>query len=90
MFSGYLWLLAIRRGMSKEKVMEVCSAAIQPAGIILLVTGAGGVFKQVLVDSGVRASIENALIGAGMPIAVACLFLQVLYVLFKALRLWLV
>ena len=43
--SGY-WRLAIRRGMSKEKVMEVCSAAIQPAGIILLVTGAGGVFNR--------------------------------------------
>ncbi|MBG2963119.1 gluconate transporter [Proteus mirabilis] len=67
--------LAIRRGMSKEKVMEVCSAAIQPAGIILLVTGAGGVFKQVLVDSGVGPALGNALIGAGMPIAVACFIL---------------
>ena len=69
--------------MSKRKVMEVCSAAIQPAGIILLVTGAGGVFKQVLVDSGVGPALGNALIGAGMPIAVAFLFLQVLYVLFR-------
>ena len=63
--------LAIRRGMSKEKVMEVCSAAIQPAGIILLVTGAGGVFKQILVDSGVGPALGNSLIGAGLPIAVA-------------------
>lgn len=68
--------LAIRRGMSKEKVMEVCSAAIQPAGIILLVTGAGGVFKQVLVDSGVGPALGNALIGAGLPIAVACFVLS--------------
>lgn len=64
--------LALRRGMSKDKVMEVCSAALQPAGIILLVTGAGGVFKQVLVDSGVGPALGNALIGAGLPIAVAC------------------
>ncbi|MFI8417298.1 gluconate transporter [Serratia sp. NPDC078593] len=68
--------LAIRRGMSKEKVMEVCSAAIQPAGIILLVTGAGGVFKQVLVDSGVGPALGNSLIGAGLPIAVACFVLS--------------
>ncbi|MBD8454572.1 gluconate transporter [Serratia rubidaea] len=68
--------LAIRRGMSKDKVMEVCSAAIQPAGIILLVTGAGGVFKQVLVDSGVGPALGNALIGAGLPIAVACFVLS--------------
>ncbi|MBC8949970.1 gluconate transporter [Xenorhabdus sp. TS4] len=68
--------LAIRRGMSKDKVMEVCSAAIQPAGIILLVTGAGGVFKQVLVDSGVGPALGNALIGAGLPIALACFILS--------------
>ncbi|CAM3660976.1 gluconate transporter [Xenorhabdus thuongxuanensis] len=68
--------LAIRRGMSKEKVMEICSAAIQPAGIILLVTGAGGVFKQVLVDSGVGSALGNALIGAGLPIALACFILS--------------
>ncbi|AWK40462.1 gluconate transporter [Photorhabdus laumondii subsp. laumondii] len=67
--------LAIRRGMSKEKVMDICSSAIQPAGIILLVTGAGGVFKQVLVDSGVGPALGNALIGAGLPIALACFIL---------------
>ncbi|PHM50646.1 gluconate transporter [Xenorhabdus miraniensis] len=67
--------LAIRRGMSKDKVMDVCSAAIQPAGIILLVTGAGGVFKQILVDSGVGPALGNALVGAGLPIALACFIL---------------
>ncbi|OWO86524.1 gluconate transporter [Photorhabdus luminescens] len=67
--------LAIRCGMSKEKVMDICSSAIQPAGIILLVTGAGGVFKQVLVDSGVGPALGNALIGAGLPIALACFIL---------------
>ncbi|MDX7986960.1 gluconate transporter [Xenorhabdus sp. 12] len=67
--------LAIRRGMSKEKVMDVCSAAIQPAGIILLVTGAGGVFKQVLIDSGVGPALGNSLVDAGLPIALACFIL---------------
>ncbi|PHM36729.1 gluconate transporter [Xenorhabdus innexi] len=67
--------LAIRRGMSKDKVMDVCSSALQPAGIILLVTGAGGVFKQVLVDSGVGPALGNALVGAGLPIALACFIL---------------
>lgn len=67
--------LANRYGMSREKIMEICSAAIQPAGIILLVTGAGGVFKQILIDSGVGPSLGNSLIGAGLPIAVACFVL---------------
>ena len=30
-----------------------------PAGIIILLTGAGGVFKQVLIDSGVGEAIAN-------------------------------
>lgn len=67
--------LALRNGMSKDKVMSICNAALQPAGIILLVTGAGGVFKQVLVDSGVGPALGNALIGAGLPIALACFVL---------------
>jgi dTDP-glucose pyrophosphorylase len=34
--------LAMRQGMPKDKVMEICGHALQPAGIILLVIGAGG------------------------------------------------
>ena len=30
------------RGMSNEQTLAICSAAVQPAGIILLMTGAGG------------------------------------------------
>jgi Gnt-I system low-affinity gluconate transporter len=63
--------LAVRRGMSRGKVLEICASALQPAGIILLVTGAGGVFKQVLVDSGVGGLLGDALIGLGLPIALA-------------------
>ncbi|MDR7343985.1 Gnt-I system low-affinity gluconate transporter [Pantoea alhagi] len=67
--------LAWRQGMDKEKVMQVCGSALQPAGIILLVIGAGGVFKQVLVDSGVGPALGNALTSAGLPIALACFIL---------------
>lgn len=67
--------LGRRYGMGKDKIMEICSAAIQPAGIILLVTGAGGVFKQVLVDSGVGPALGGLLTDQGLPIAVACFVL---------------
>lgn len=67
--------LAWRQGMAKERVMEICGSALQPAGIILLVIGAGGVFKQVLVDSGVGPALGNALTGAGLPVALACFIL---------------
>ncbi|BDH44238.1 gluconate transporter [Salmonella enterica subsp. enterica serovar Choleraesuis] len=67
--------LAMRQGMAKERVMEICGQALQPAGIILLVIGAGGVFKQVLVDSGVGSALGGALTGMGLPIALTCFIL---------------
>jgi Gnt-I system low-affinity gluconate transporter len=65
------YLLGWRRGMSRDRLMDVCSAAIQPAGVIILITGAGGVFKQVLIDSGVGAALGNLLAGYGLPIVVS-------------------
>lgn len=67
--------LAMRQGMPKERVMEICGQALQPAGIILLVIGAGGVFKQILVDSGVGPALGEALTGMGLPIALTCFIL---------------
>ena len=67
--------LAVRQGMAKDKVMAICGQALQPAGIILLVIGAGGVFKQVLVDSGVGPALGEALTGMGLPIAITCFVL---------------
>ena len=48
-----LWLLGTRRGMKSEEMLKLTTKALGPAGIIILVTGAGGVLKQVLVDSGI-------------------------------------
>ncbi|BCL75110.1 gluconate transporter [Jeongeupia sp. HS-3] len=64
------YLLGVKRGMSRDQIMKICSAALEPAGIIILVTGAGGVFKQVLVDSGVGGALGNMLAGAGLPVTV--------------------
>ncbi|WP_110668748.1 gluconate:H+ symporter [Salinicola halophilus] len=61
------YCLGIRRGMAKEKVMEVATKALEPAGIIILVTGAGGVFKQVLIDSGVGEVMGNLMADSSLP-----------------------
>lgn len=47
-----MWLLGTRRGMSRERMLQLATDSLGPAGIIILVTGAGGVFKEVLVVSG--------------------------------------
>lgn len=54
------------RGLSREKVNEVATSALAPAGLIILVTGAGGVFKQVLVDSGAGKALAETLSGTGL------------------------
>ncbi|VTO14653.1 Low-affinity gluconate/H+ symporter GntU [Klebsiella variicola] len=75
----------MRQGMAKDRVMEICGHALQPAGIILLVIGAGGVFKQVLVDSGVGPALGEALTGLGLPIAITCFVWRRRCVSFRAL-----
>ncbi|MFM2481875.1 gluconate transporter [Celerinatantimonas sp. YJH-8] len=69
------YLLGHRRKMPASRVMELCSESLQPAGVIILVTGAGGVFKQVLIDSGVGAALGNMLAGSGLPIVLLAFIL---------------
>ena len=38
---------------SKEQILEISTRALGPAGIIILITGAGGVFKGVLKSTGI-------------------------------------
>ena len=36
----------------KESLLKITTKSMEPAGIIILLTGAGGVFKQVLINTG--------------------------------------
>lgn len=55
------------RGYTKEDVQSIATKALEPAGIIILITGAGGVFKQVLIDSGVGEMLGSFMQGTGLP-----------------------
>jgi len=59
-------LLGTCRGLTRERVNEVATSALAPAGIIILVTGAGGVFKQVLIDSGAGHALAKGLAETGL------------------------
>lgn len=59
LLAGYI--MGIRQGYKPDQIMRVANAALAPAGLIILVTGAGGVFKQILVDSGVGESLAALL-----------------------------
>ena len=53
------WWLGYRRGVGLEVQTRWLNAAIAGIAVILLIITAGGVFKQVLVDSGVGATIAS-------------------------------
>ncbi len=48
------------KGMTNDQIKEVSDAALTSTGLIILVTGAGGVFKQVLVDSGIGQAVGES------------------------------
>ncbi len=62
-----MYVLGIKRGFNKDQIMKLSNKALGPAGLIILVTGAGGVFKQILIDSGVGAMLAEKLADSAMP-----------------------
>jgi Gnt-I system low-affinity gluconate transporter len=68
------WLLGTRRGYSAEEVRKVATASLEPVGMIILVTGAGGVFGNVLMATGVGDALAGLMATSGMPV-VALAFL---------------
>lgn len=70
-----LWLLGVKRGVKKDQLMEVATRSLGPAGIIILITGAGGVFKGMLGKTGVGDALADLLSGFGMiPVLLAFAF----------------
>lgn len=64
---AWYWL-GIRRGVVKEVLFNVTGKSLAPAGVIILLTGAGGAFKQMLINTGAGAMLAEyfAELGLGM------------------------
>ncbi len=62
------YLLGIKRGFPKETLLNITGKALAPAGIIILLTGAGGVFKEMLVNTGTGEMLANYFSGLGISI----------------------
>jgi len=63
-----LYWLGIKRGTTKEQLSKITMESMKPAGVIILITGAGGVFKQVLIDSGVGDMLAATMQDLGLPV----------------------
>lgn len=55
------YFLGVKRGMQKEFLQKIATKSFQAAGIIILLTGAGGAFKQILINTGAGEMIADAL-----------------------------
>ncbi|KWR70021.1 transporter [Arthrobacter sp. W1] len=64
------YLLGVRSGWTSEQTGKVMDSALAPAAIVILVTGAGGVFGKVLTESGIGTVLAESLAEAGLPIIV--------------------
>lgn len=73
-----LYVLGRRRGLSKELLQKLSDKSLAPAGMIVLVTGAGGVFKQMLTITGVGDSLAYALSESGLPVLLLAFVIAVL------------
>lgn len=65
-----IYFLGTKRGVSGDTLVEISTKALGPAGIIILITGAGGVFKGVLKATGITDALEVAFGNSGIPVLV--------------------
>ena len=53
------YFLGFRQGLNKKEIKKYVEECILPVGSIILIIGAGGGFKQILIDSGIGTIIGN-------------------------------
>ncbi len=53
------YTLGVRAGYPLDKLQDLTVKALGPAGIIILITGAGGVFKEMLIATGAGEMLAN-------------------------------
>ncbi|GAB1858332.1 gluconate transporter [Flavobacteriaceae bacterium MHTCC 0001] len=62
------YTLGVKRGVQKETLLKITTKSMEAAGIIILLTGAGGVFKQMLINTGTGEMLANYFANKGISI----------------------
>lgn len=62
------YFMGLKRGFTKQQLSEITTKSMMPAGAVILLTGAGGVFKQVLVNTGAGTMLAETMAEYGIPI----------------------
>ena len=67
-----IFSMGLNRGRKMDDIMKSVTNAIYPIGMMILIIGGGGTFKQVLIDGGVGDTIAKMFEGSTMsPILLA-------------------
>ncbi|MEY8189645.1 GntP family permease [Peribacillus simplex] len=73
------YTMGIARNTPIKEVMDSCTSSIAAIGMMLLIIGGGGAFKQVLIDGGVGDYVAELFTGTSMsPIILAWLVAAIL------------
>jgi Gnt-I system low-affinity gluconate transporter len=62
------YLLGTRLGYTPNEVQQIATRSLEPVGLIILVTGAGGVFGRVLVTTGIGQALAEVMTATQLPI----------------------
>jgi Gnt-I system low-affinity gluconate transporter len=62
------YFLGTRLGFTREEVQRVATKSMEPVGMIILLTGAGGVFGRVLVETGVGDVLVDIMSQTNLPV----------------------
>ncbi|GAB4376659.1 MAG: gluconate:H+ symporter [Elainellaceae cyanobacterium] len=64
------YFLGVRQGYPMREVLKFATRSLEPVGLIILVTGAGGVFGRVLVETGIGDALAEVAAQTALPIIV--------------------
>lgn len=64
------YFLGLKRGTDKESLLKITTKSLAPAGVIILLTGAGGVFKEMLINTGIGDMLATYFSTIGLSIFV--------------------
>lgn len=74
-----IYTMGLARNIPIKSVMESCTTAISNIGMMLLIIGGGGAFKQVLIDGGVGNYVAELFKGTSLsPILLAWIIAAIL------------
>lgn len=64
------YFFGIKKRIARPELMRIMTKSMEPAGVVVLITGAGSAFKQVLIDSGMGESLATAVNAEAVPIVI--------------------